>query len=65
VKCDECGGALSDRSHAVFLADLGYYHPDCLQRCPCGIDWPASALKHAFGDVLLLCAGCAEAAGAA
>jgi hypothetical protein len=62
MKCDECGGALSDRSELVYLPDLGYFHPDCLERCPCGIDWPKFLITS--GDVRFTCAGCSRAGAA-
>ena len=58
MRCDECSAVLSDRSEIVYLPDLGYFHRDCLERCPDGIDWPRSLV--ASGDVRSVCSGCAE-----
>jgi hypothetical protein len=63
MTCDECANRIVDHSDYVFLPDLGYFHHDCVQRCPDGIDWPRSMVSS--GDVRFACAGCAKAVGAA
>jgi hypothetical protein len=63
VRCDECGGKLQPYAELVYLPDLGYFHPECLERCPCGIDWPKFLITA--GDVRFTCAGCSRAGEAA